>query len=80
MPRPKGAPLLGRESWLCRGEELASPLSVYAPALLAMYVLDEAVQRSESAEGRPWLDGADMSGGCGFGVVTWGGQGVVAWR
>ena len=53
LPAPLVAPVPGRESWLRRGEELPSPLSVYAPALLAMYVCEDVVQRSESPEGRP---------------------------
>lgn len=67
LPTRLVAPVLGRESWLRRGEQLPSPLFVYAPEFLAMYVCEEAVQRSESSEGRPSLDGADMSRGCGCG-------------
>jgi hypothetical protein len=71
---PFVALVVGLESWLRRGEKLPS---VYAPEFRDMYVCEEVVQRSESAEGRPSLDGADISLGCAF--VTTNGQGV-AWR
>jgi hypothetical protein len=74
---PFVAPVVGLDSWLRRGEELPSPLSVYTPEFRDMYVCEDVVQRSESADGRPSLDGADIARGCAF--VTWIDQGV-AWR